>query len=59
MLERPITIAGMSYGALSRHAKQALGPAAKRAGISTTTGDGGMCREEREAVDTMVYSGAP
>jgi methylamine---glutamate N-methyltransferase subunit C len=59
VLERPITIAGMSYGALSRHAKQALGRAAKRAGISTTTGDGGMCPEEREEVDTMVYQVLP
>lgn len=59
VLERPITIAGMSYGALSRHAKQALGRAAKRAGISTTTGDGGMCREEREEVDVMVYQVLP
>jgi methylamine---glutamate N-methyltransferase subunit C len=59
VLDRPITIAGMSYGALSRHAKRALGRAAKRAGISTTTGDGGMCREEREEVDLMVYQVLP
>ena len=59
VLERPITIAGMSYGALSGRAKTALGMAAKRAGISTTTGDGGMCPEEREAVDLMVYQVLP
>jgi glutamate synthase domain-containing protein 2 len=59
VLDRPITISGMSYGALSRHAKTALGRAAKRAGISTTTGDGGMCVEEREEVDTMVYQVLP
>jgi glutamate synthase domain-containing protein 2 len=59
VLDRPITIAGMSYGALSAHAKTALGTAAKRAGISTTTGDGGMCEEEREAVDIMVYQVLP
>jgi len=59
VLDRPITIAGMSYGALSAHAKTALGTAAKRAGISTTTGDGGMCQEEREAVDIMVYQVLP
>jgi glutamate synthase domain-containing protein 2 len=59
VLDRPITIAGMSYGALSGRAKTALGTAAKRAGISTTTGDGGMCREEREAVDLMVYQILP
>jgi glutamate synthase domain-containing protein 2 len=59
VLDRPITIAGMSYGALSGRAKTALGRAAKRAGISTTTGDGGMCREEREEVDIMVYQVLP
>src|SRR6202011_4344752 len=45
----PITIAGMSFGALSAHAKEALGRAATAVGTSTTTGDGGMTREEREA----------
>ena len=59
VLERPITIAGMSYGALSAHAKTALGRAAKRAGISTTTGDGGMCAEERAEVEVMVYQVLP
>jgi glutamate synthase domain-containing protein 2 len=59
VLDRPITIAGMSYGALSAHAKTALGRAAKRAGISTTRGNGGMCREEREEVDMMVYQVLP
>src|SRR5262245_17454002 len=47
-LETPITIAGMSYGALSANAQQALGWAATRVGISTTTGDGGMRPGERE-----------
>ncbi len=59
VLDRPITIAGMSYGALSANAKTALGRAAKRAGISTTTGDGGMCVEERREVDTRVYQVLP
>ena len=45
--------------AVAADAKTALGTAAKRAAISTTTGDGGMCREEREAVDTMVYQVLP
>ena len=48
-LDVPITITGMSYGALSRNAKVALGMAASRAGTSTTTGDGGMLEAEREA----------
>src|ERR687897_3436326 len=45
----PITIAGMSFGALGSHAKEALGRAASEVGTSTTTGDGGMTDEERRA----------
>jgi glutamate synthase domain-containing protein 2 len=58
-LSTPITIAGMSYGALSRNAKVALGRAATRVGISTTTGDGGMLDAEREASDQLVYQVLP
>ena len=47
-LEIPITIAGMSFGALSAPAKEALGRGATEVGTSTTTGDGGMTEEERE-----------
>src|SRR5947209_3653493 len=39
-LDIPITIAGMSFGALSAHAKESLGRAATATGTSTTTGDG-------------------
>jgi len=46
-LEIPITIAGMSFGALSHNAKVALGQAATWMGTSTTTGDGGMLLAER------------
>ena len=49
----------MSYGALSRNAKAALGTAATRVGISTTTGDGGMLDLEREASDQLVYQVLP
>jgi methylamine---glutamate N-methyltransferase subunit C len=59
VLDRPITISGMSYGALSRTAKVALGKAATRLGISTTTGDGGMLLEEREASHILVYQVLP
>ena len=41
-LDIPITIAGMSFGALSGPAKEALGRGASALGTSTTTGDGGM-----------------
>ena len=59
VLDRPITIAGMSYGALSKTAKVALGRAATRLGISTTTGDGGMLVDEREASHILVYQVLP
>ena len=55
VLSTPITIAGMSYGAINRSAKMALGRAATQVGISTTTGDGGMLMAEREASQQLVY----
>jgi len=58
-LKTPITITGMSYGALSRNAKTALGKAATRIGTSTTTGDGGMLLAEREASRLLVYQVLP
>jgi methylamine---glutamate N-methyltransferase subunit C len=58
-LDIPITIAGMSFGALSGPAKEALGRGASAAGTSTTTGDGGMTSEEREASKTLVYQLLP
>jgi glutamate synthase domain-containing protein 2 len=58
-LEIPITIAGMSFGALSRNAKVALGRAATWLGTSTTTGDGGMLPDEREASSKLVYQCLP
>src|ERR1700676_817019 len=54
-LRIPITIAGMSFGSLSAQAKEALGRGATIAGTSTTTGDGGMTREEREHSRSLVY----
>lgn len=59
VLEIPITIAGMSFGALSGQAKEALGRAATDVGTSTTTGDGGMTTEEREHSRTLVYQCLP
>src|SRR3954470_10697411 len=55
----PITIAGMSFGSLSAQAKEALGCGASMAGTSTTTGDGGMTPEEREASEKLVYQLLP
>ncbi len=58
-LDTPITIAGMSFGALSANVKEALGRAATALGTSTTTGDGGMTREERESSKTLIYQCLP
>ncbi len=55
----PITIAGMSFGALSANVKESLGRAATEMGTSTTTGDGGMTREERQSSKTLVYQCLP
>jgi methylamine---glutamate N-methyltransferase subunit C len=58
-LDIPITIAGMSFGALSASAKEALGRAASEVGTSTTTGDGGMTPEERKSSSLLVYQVLP
>ena len=58
-LDTPITIAGMSFGALSANVKEALGRAATAVGTSTTTGDGGMTDEERRSSKTLVYQCLP
>src|SRR2546421_1799469 len=58
-LKVPVTIAGMSFGALSAPAKEALGRGASAVGTSTTTGDGGMTPEERGHSDMLVYQLLP
>ncbi|UXX82315.1 FMN-binding glutamate synthase family protein [Roseovarius pelagicus] len=58
-LDIPVTIAGMSFGALSGPAKEALGRGATLAGTSTTTGDGGMTEEERGHSNKLVYQLLP
>jgi len=58
-LKIPITIAGMSFGALSAQAKESLGRGAGIMGTSTTTGDGGMTPEERGQSKILVYQYLP
>ncbi|MHB8886932.1 MAG: FMN-binding glutamate synthase family protein [Methylovirgula sp.] len=58
-LKIPITIAGMSFGSLSAQAKEALGRGASMVGTSTTTGDGGMTKEERGHSSILVYQYLP
>lgn len=59
VISTPVTIAGMSFGALSAQAKEALGRAASAIGTSTTTGDGGMTQEERSHSTKLVYQYLP
>src|SRR5205814_2898561 len=58
-LKIPVTIAGMSFGALSAQAKEAFGRGASEVGTATTTGDGGMTEEERTHSTTLVYQVLP
>ena len=58
-LDIPITIAGMSFGALGANAKESIGRAATEMGTSTTTGDGGMTEEERTSSKTLIYQVLP
>src|SRR6476660_7908726 len=58
-LDIPVTIAGMSFGALSGPAKEAFGRGASDVGTSTTTGDGGMTPEERGQSRYLVYQYLP
>ena len=59
VLETPIYVTGMSYGALSRTAKVALAKGAAMVGSASCTGDGGMLLEEREAAKNLIYQILP
>ena len=59
VLDTPIYITGMSYGALSANAKIALGKAANMVGTASCTGDGGMLPGEREASEKLIYQVLP
>src|SRR5260370_31683960 len=55
----PITIAGMSFGALSARSKEAIGRAATAVGTSTTPGDGGMTAQVRHSSRPPAYPSLP
>ena len=59
VLETPVYVSGMSYGALSANAKTALGKAASMVGTASCTGDGGMLQAERDASDKLIYQVLP
>lgn len=48
VLETPIMISGMSYGALSKEAKIALAKSTQLVGTSINNGEGGLLPEERQ-----------
>ena len=55
-LEMPILIAPMAYGvALSKNAKIALAKGASLAGTATSSGEGPVLKEERDAAKKYIY----
>lgn len=58
-LDIPVYIASMSFGALSRNAKVALGRGATKVGTCTSTGEGGMLEDERLASKKLIYQMTP
>ncbi len=54
VIETPIVIGAMSFGALSKEAKTALAKASKLAGTMENTGEGGMLPEEREFSKKLI-----
>jgi glutamate synthase domain-containing protein 2 len=54
VLDTPIMIAAMSFGALSKEAKISLAMGATLAGTATNTGEGGMLPEERRYASKLI-----
>ena len=55
VLERPLFVSDMSFGALSEEAKVALAMGAERAGTAICSGEGGMLPEEQAANTRYLY----
>jgi len=55
VLERPLFVSDMSFGALSEEAKVALAMGAQMAGTGICSGEGGMLPEERAANSRYLY----
>jgi glutamate synthase domain-containing protein 2 len=55
MLERPLFVSDMSFGALSEEAKVALAKGAEKAGTGICSGEGGMLPEEQSANSRYLY----
>lgn len=54
-ISMPVMIAPMSYGALSRSTKMAIGMASGMAGIAENTGEGGMSDAQRDAAKQLIF----
>ncbi len=54
-LSMPVMIAPMSYGAISRSTKQAVGMASSLSGIAENTGEGGMSDAQRDAAKQLIF----
>lgn len=54
-LSMPVMVAPMSYGALSRSTKQAIGIASGLSGIAENTGEGGMSDAQRGAAKQLIF----
>ena len=54
-LTMPVMIAPMSYGALSRSTKMAVGMASAMSGIAENTGEGGMSDAQRDAASQLIF----
>ncbi|UCB56018.1 MAG: Rieske 2Fe-2S domain-containing protein, partial [Thiotrichales bacterium] len=55
LLERPLFVSDMSFGALSQEAKVALAKGAELAGTGICSGEGGMLPEEQAANSRYLY----
>ena len=55
ILDMPIFVSDMSFGALSREAKLALAKGAEMAGTGICSGEGGMLKDEQEANSRYLY----
>lgn len=54
-LSMPVMVAPMSYGALSRSTKHAIGLASAMSGIAENTGEGGMSDAQRNAAKQLIF----
>ncbi len=54
-LSMPVMIAPMSYGALSRSTKLAIGKASTLSGIAENTGEGGMSDAQRDTAEKLIF----